>query len=227
MLLLNLIDKNKFTTSLSKFVINQWTRDNGKEKIIQKDENYKEYVIWFVILNWKPFIVWKVVVRWQDVYTEYHPTQRFIVICVWIHCDWVLWIPEVWVYRQSSVSYQCKSKYHYPEKTYEHQYVHMRWSHRKECLPEGWIVHQRKNFIRGIVPHRSTLKGRMGLDPNPGTMIKISRSIVISDRIMVLQSKITTSFFLPSRSKLFRYFFMTRSTQKRSRMVLYTPILVA
>ena len=63
MLLFNLINENKFTTSLSEFIINQRTRNNGEEKIIQKDENHKEDVIRFVILNRKPFIVWKVIVR--------------------------------------------------------------------------------------------------------------------------------------------------------------------
>ena len=63
MLLFNLINENKFTTSLSEFIINQRTRNNGEEKIIQKDENHKEDVIRFVILDGKPFIVWKVIVR--------------------------------------------------------------------------------------------------------------------------------------------------------------------
>ena len=125
MLLFEFIDEDKFAPGLPEFVVDEGAGDYRKEEVVEEDKHHEKYEVGLVVLDRKPLVVRVVVEGRKDVHAEYHPAQRLIVILVRVYRHRVLAIPEVGVDRQTSISYQGEPKYHYPEKCYEHQNVHV------------------------------------------------------------------------------------------------------
>ena len=123
MLLLQLIDENQFATSLSELVINQRARNNGKEKVVEKDEDNKEDVVGFEVLNREHLVVRKVIKRRENVHTEYHPIQRLVVVCVGINSCRVLLISEKGIDGQCAVPNEGKPKNDNAKEHDEDQYI--------------------------------------------------------------------------------------------------------
>lgn len=72
MLLLYFIHDYVFAPSLSKFVVNETSRNGCEQKEVEEDEDNKEDIIWLIILDSKNLVIRVEVISADRIYLIYH-----------------------------------------------------------------------------------------------------------------------------------------------------------